>query len=245
MLSSTKKPSPYPSFFKGIRDSAPFLLVVGPFGLLFGVLAAEAGLDILEALAFSLAVYAGSAQFTGLQLMQEHTPTLIVIISALAVNLRMAMYSASLTPYLGSAPVWQRALAAYMTVDHAYALSIVEYEKKPELNISQRLAYFFGTNALVAPIWMLMTVTGAYLGAQVPQSWGLDFVLPLAFLSIAGPMLRTPAHVAACFTAIAVSLPASILPYNLGLIVAGFFGMIAGAQAELWLKTSAKQEVLR
>ncbi len=242
MLNSTQKPSAYPSFLKAMRDSAPFMLVSGPFGLLFGVLSAEAGLDILEALAFSLAVYAGSAQFTGLQLMQEHTPTIIVIISALAVNLRMAMYSASLTPYLGSAPLWQRAFAAYMTVDHSYALSIIEFENKPELTISQRLAYFFGTNALVAPCWMLMTITGAYIGAQVPDSWGLDFVLPLAFLAMAGPMLRTPAHVVACFTAICVSLPAAAMPYNLGLIVAGFAGMVAGAQTELWLKTTAKQE---
>lgn len=229
------------AFFKGMRDSAPFVLVSGPFGLLFGVLATEAGLNVLEALAFSLAVYAGSAQFTALQLMQEQTPTLIVLISALAVNLRVAMYSASLTPYLGGAPLWQRALAAYMTVDQAYALSVVKYEEEPELTIPQRMGYFFGTNSLVAPFWMMATMTGSYLGAQVPQSWGLDFILPLAFLSMVGPMLRTPAHVIACFTAIVVSLPATALPYNLGLIVAGVAGMIAGAQAELWINRRAEK----
>lgn len=44
------------AFWKGTRDSAPFVLVSGPFGLLFGVLAAEAGLNVAEALSFSLAV---------------------------------------------------------------------------------------------------------------------------------------------------------------------------------------------
>lgn len=223
------------AFFKGMRDSAPFVLVTGPFGLLFGVLATEAGLNVLEALAFSLAIYAGSAQFTALQLMQEQAPTLIVLVSALAVNLRVAMYSASLTPYLGAAPLWQRALAAYVTVDQAYALSIVQYEDAPEMTVAQRMSYFFGTNALVGPAWLIATITGAWVGSMVPDSWGLDFIMPLAFLAMIGPMLRTPAHLAACFTAIVVALPASALPWNLGLFVAGIAGMVAGAQVELWL----------
>ncbi len=224
------------AFWNGFRDGTPFLLVAMPFGMLFGVLAAEAGLDVLTALAFSLAVFAGTAQFTALQLLQEQAPTVIVLISALAVNLRIAMYSASLTPYLGAAPLWQRACAAYFTIDQSYALSIVKFEDTPDMTVPQRLAYFFGTCALIAPGWMLATVIGAHVGAQVPNSWGLDFVLPLTFLAMIGPMLRTPAHMVACFTAILCALPATALPFNLGLIVAGTVGMMAGAQTELWLE---------
>ncbi|UWR45495.1 AzlC family ABC transporter permease [Phaeobacter inhibens] len=224
------------AFWKGFRDGAPFLLVSGPFGLLFGVLAAEAGLIVPEAMIFSLSVFAGSAQFTALQLMEENTPLVIILISALAVNLRVAMYSASLTPYLGGAPLWQRACAAYLTVDQSYALSIVQFETHPQMTLSQRMAYFFGTNGCVAPGWMVATYIGALVGTQIPASWGLDFVLPLAFLAMIGPMLRTPAHVAACFAAVVTALPATALPYNLGLIVAGLVGMMAGAQAEVWLE---------
>lgn len=223
------------AFWRGFRDSAPFILVAGPFGLLFGVLAAEAGLNVLESMSFSASVFAGAAQFTALQLMQEQAPTIIVLISALAVNLRMAMYSASLTPYLGAAPLWQRAIAAYFMVDQAYALSIAQYEAEPNMTISQRMAYFAGTNSIVAPLWMATTYIGTLVGAQVPESWGLDFVLPLAFLAMIGPMLRTPAHMIACFVAIVTALLAAGLPYNFGLIVAGLAGMMAGAQAELWL----------
>ena len=229
------------AFWAGFRDSAPFILIAGPFGMLFGVLAAEAGLNVLEALAFSLAVFAGAAQFTALQLMQEQAPTVIVLISALAVNLRMAMYSASLTPYLGAAPLWQRAFAAYLVVDQSYAVSIVKFEAEPKMTVPHRMAYFLGTNGIVAPLWMAATVIGALVGAQVPDSWGLDFVLPLAFLAMIGPMLRTPAHLAACFTAIVVALLAAGLPYNFGLIVAGLTGMMVGAQTELWLERHKAQ----
>ncbi|AHC99834.1 AzlC family ABC transporter permease [Leisingera methylohalidivorans] len=224
------------AFWKGFRDSAPFIFMASPFGFLFGVLAAEAGLIVPEAFAFSLAVFAGAAQFTALQLMQENAPLIIILISALAVNLRMAMYSASLTPYLGDAPMWQRALAAYFMVDQSYALSIVKFETEPELTAPQRMAYFLGTNGIVAPAWVIATAFGALVGTRIPDSWGVDFVLPLAFLAMIGPMLRTPAHIAACFVAVATALPAAALPYNLGLIVAGIAGMIAGAQAELWLE---------
>ena len=100
------------AFWTGVRDGAPFMVVAGPFALLFGVLATEAGLTVFEVISFSLVVIAGAAQFTALQLMQDHAPTVIVLISALAVNLRVAMYSAALTPYLGRAPLWQRIFAA-------------------------------------------------------------------------------------------------------------------------------------
>ncbi|EEW60738.1 AzlC family protein [Ruegeria sp. TrichCH4B] len=95
---------------------------------------------------------------------------MIVLISALAVNLRVAMYSASLTPYLGDAPLWQRACAAYLTVDQAYALSMIEFERRAEWGTRERMAYFFGTNGLVAPAWMAATITGALVGASIPDS---------------------------------------------------------------------------
>lgn len=242
MASSTTKSA----FWQGFRDSAPFIFMASPFGFLFGVLAAEAGLIVPEALAFSVAVFAGAAQFTALQLMQENAPLIIVLVSALAVNLRMAMYSASLTPYLGDAPLWQRAFAAYLVVDQSYALSIAKFETEPKMTVPQRMAYFFGTNGIVAPAWTIATALGALVGTRIPESWGVDFVLPLAFLAMLGPMLRTPAHVAACFVAVTTSLPAAALPYNLGLIVAGIAGMIAGAQAELWLeRLKTKAETAR
>jgi predicted branched-subunit amino acid permease len=225
--------TPKSYFWKGIRDGAPFILVAGPFGMLFGVLAAEAGLRLVETMTFTVTVFAGAAQFTALQLMQENAPTLIVLASALAVNLRVAMYSASLTPYLGAAPLWQRAIAAYFTVDQSYALSIVQFETDTAMTVPQRMAYFAGTNGLIAPIWCLSTYVGAVMGARIPESWALDFALPIAFLAMIAPMLRTAAHVAAAIVSIIVAILAAGIPFNLGLLVAGFAGMLVGAQVEL------------
>ena len=197
--------TPFSSFLRGMRDSLPFILVAGPFGLLFGILATEAGLNLFETVVFTVSIFAGAAQLTSLGLLQEQAPTIIVLLSGLAVNLRMAMYSASLTPYLGDAPVWKRAIAAYLTVDQSYALSIIRFEQEPEMTVAERYAYFFGTNSVIAPVWTLSTILGALVGAQLPQSWNLGFVMPIAFLAVVAPMLRTPAHRIAALVAAVVA----------------------------------------
>lgn len=49
----------------GIIQSTPFLLVIVPFGLLFGVVASNAGFDLAEVMGFTVLVLAGASQFTG------------------------------------------------------------------------------------------------------------------------------------------------------------------------------------
>ncbi|MEM1342599.1 MAG: AzlC family ABC transporter permease, partial [Pseudomonadota bacterium] len=97
---------PKSAYFRGFVASLPFTIMASPFGLLFGVVATEAGLNLLQVMGFTVVVIAGAAQFTAVQLMVDGAPTLVVLISALAVNLRMMMYSAALQPHLGAAPLW-------------------------------------------------------------------------------------------------------------------------------------------
>ena len=222
------------SYWRGLRDGTPFLIMVVPFAMLFGVLATEAGLSVLETMTFSVIVIAGASQFTALQLMSENAPTWVVLASALAVNLRLAMYSASITPHLGAAPGWQRALIAYFLVDQTYALSVVDAEARPDQSIAQKVAFFFGHATPICGTWYLGTLLGAWLGTTVPADWNLDFALPIAFLAMIGPLLRTPAHVAAALVSVALALGFAWVPYNLALLIGGLGGMMAGAQAELW-----------
>lgn len=224
------------AFWQGFREGSPFFLVVTPFALLFGVVATEAGLSVFEALAFSVVVIAGAAQFTALQLMVDNAPVFVVLASALAVNLRMAMYSASLTPHVGSAPLWQRALIAYFLVDQSYACSVIAYERERDWTVSQKVAYFFGVVTPICPMWYAMTIVGALIGSAIPPELGLDFAVPITFIALIAPMLRTGAHRAAALASVVLALAFAWLPFNLGLIVAGLGGMIAGAQVELVLR---------
>jgi len=220
------------AYWRGLRAALPFIAVVVPFGMLFGVVGVEAGLSMVEIMAMTTVVIAGASQFTALQLMTENAPIWVVLASALAVNLRMAMYSASLAPHLGRASFWKRALIAYMNVDQTYALAVQDYEDRPQDSLAQRIAFFFGTATPIIPMWILATYVGAVVGTAIPPEFGLDFAVPITFLAILGPALRTPAHVAAALAAVTTAILLAWMPWNLWLLIAGAVGMAAGAEVE-------------
>jgi predicted branched-subunit amino acid permease len=220
-------------FWQGVRDGAPFVLVIVPFALLFGVVATEAGLNLVETMAFSVLVIAGAAQFTAVELLSKDAPAVIALVSALAVNLRMAMYSASLTPHLGAAPLWQRALAAYLTVDQTYACSILKYQNRPDWTARQKLGYFLAVAVPIVPLWYAFTLVGALVGSAMPAGLALDFAVPITFLAMVGPMLHTRAHLAAAVVSVTAALVFAFLPYNLGLLLAAVLAMMTGARVEV------------
>ena len=74
------------AFLRGLLAALPMVVVVGPFALLFGVVATEAGLNVAETMLFSVSVFAGASQVAALQTMQENAPVLVVLATALAVN---------------------------------------------------------------------------------------------------------------------------------------------------------------
>jgi len=219
-------------FRKGLAAGFPFILIIVPFGALFGVLATEIGLPVAQIMGFSVLVIAGASQFTAIQLMADGVPALVVVLSALAVNLRMVMYSAAMVPHLGAAPLWQRALISYILVDQTYAISAEVFEEETSWSVADKVAFFLGVAVPVFPGWVGATWAGAVLGAQVPESWQLDFAMPLAFLALVGPMLKTRAHVAAAFVSVVAALLFAWVPWNLGLIIAATLALMTGAEVE-------------
>jgi predicted branched-subunit amino acid permease len=219
-------------FAHGIRDGLPFLAALTPFGLLFGVASSEAGLGLAAAMGFSIGVIAGASQFTAVSLMAEGAPALVVVVTALAVNLRMAMYSASLAPWLGATPAWQRALAAYVLFDSTYACAAQAYPRQPDWSVRDRLLYFAGAAGPAVPAWLLVTALGSTLGAAVPGALALDFAVPVCFLAMVAPGLRTLPQVATALTSVAGALMLAWVPYSLGLLVAAAAAMAVGAETE-------------
>lgn len=223
-----------PAFWRGVLASVPFVIVIVPFAVLFGVVATDAGLTPFEVLAFSLVVIAGAAQFAAVQLMTDGAPLVIVLVTSIAVNLRMAMYSAALTPYLGSAPAWQRAIIAYFLVDQSYVAAAAEFAQRPDQSLGERVSFYFGAVAPICPLWYAGSYAGAVFGKAIPPEYALDFAVPIAFLAITAPMIRTRAHLAAAVVSVAVALLLVWMPYSTGLLVAGAAAMAAGAAVEVY-----------
>ncbi|MGY9032983.1 MAG: AzlC family ABC transporter permease [Rhodobacterales bacterium] len=228
------------AYWAGVRDGLPFIVMVVPFALLFGVVGIEAGLSMAQTMSFSVLVIAGASQFAALQLMLENAAIGFVLLAALAVNLRMAMYSAALAPHLGAAPFWQRALVGYLNFDQSYMASIAKYEDNPQMTLQAKVAYFLGVALVISPLWCVFTYIGARLGATVPADIEIAFILPIAFLSMVAPMLKSLAHVAAAFVSLIVAISLAGLPAGSGLLIAAVCAMLTGVVVETWMERAKR-----
>jgi predicted branched-subunit amino acid permease len=198
------------------------LVGVIPFGLVAGATPAAQGLGSGVAIGFSALVFAGASQLAAIDVLGGGGSALVAALAAWTVNLRMLLYSASLAPYLVHEPLRRRAAVAYLLTDQAYAMSIERWTGGDPP--AKRLPFYFGAGLTLWVAWMACTVVGALGGAAVPDEVPLGFAVPLVFLVLLIPALRT--HAAA--TAAAVGGLAAVAGAELG---AGHLSIMVGAVA--------------
>jgi 4-azaleucine resistance transporter AzlC len=220
----------FKTFLAGARAEIPLLIGVFPFGMIYGALALNAGLSTAAAQAMSSMVFAGSAQFITAQLVHDSTPGLVIVLTIAVVNLRHMLYSASLAPYLAALSTRWKALLSYLLTDEAYAPTILHYEKD---GVTPSAHWFlFGAGCALWLTWQVSTALGIFLGTAIPESWSLDFALPLTFIAMVVPVLKNQPAIAAALSAGVVALVAFSLPYKLGLILAALVGIVVGTLLE-------------
>lgn len=219
---------------RGCRDEAPILLGVMPFGAIYGLLALEAGLPPVVAQAMSAVVFAGSSQFVAAQLLHEGIPAAVLVLTVFVVNLRHALYSATVAPHIRHLGAGWKAVLAYLLTDEAFAVAITRYQRgdeRPE-DAPFRHWYFLGAGFTLWASWQVSTAVGVFVGAQVPERWSLDFTLALTFIALVVPALRDRAAVASAAAAAALAVVARGLPYRLGLLLAAVVGVAVGLAVE-------------
>jgi predicted branched-subunit amino acid permease len=97
--------------------------------MIYGVLALEAGLPALQAQMMSSIVFGGSSQFVLAQLVAAGAPALVMVLTVFVVNLRHALYSASIAPFVQHLSALWKIVLAYLLTDEAYAVAILRYER--------------------------------------------------------------------------------------------------------------------
>lgn len=221
----------------GIKAELPIILGVIPFGMIYGVLAVAAGLPPALAQAMSAIVFAGSAQFIGVQLIGAGAPAVILLLTTFIVNLRHLLYSTSVAPHVKHlSPSW-RWLLAYLLTDEAYAVVALHYERETAVP-SPKHYFFLGAGLTLWTSWQVSTAVGIFLGAQVPANWSLDFTLALTFIGLVIPVLTDRPNLAAALSAGITAVLAASLPFKLGLMAAAITGIIIG----VWLENQTKGE---
>lgn len=228
-------------FLAGAAAELPILLGVFPFGMIYGVLAKQAGLPDAPAQLMSSILFAGSAQFIAAQLFAQGTPAVVIVLTAFVVNLRHALYSASLEPYVKHLSKPWKFLLAYLLTDEAYAVAVIHYAKKGVERFGHW--YYLGAGLALWTCWQVSSGLGIFLGAQIPGSWSLDFTLVLTFIALVVPALKDKPAVAAALSAGLVAVAFNNLPYKLGLIAAALVGIAVGLWSETsWLKSGSPSQ---
>lgn len=245
--------SPSHQFWKGVRAQSPFLLGVLPFGLVSGLAAVKLGAPPLTAACMSFIVYAGASQLVAMDLFERGAPAAVMLLAVLIVNLRFVIYSTALAPHFRGLRRDLRLLLAYALTDQTFGVCTIEYDRMDreaakaartvetdppgnEITADPRLkAWFYaGTVAIMWPVWVAASFVGAFIGANVPESWGLDFAMPLMFTALVAPTISRRGAVPAAIVGGTGGVLLAGMPLGLGLITAALCGIAAGVFWEGW-----------
>ena len=175
----------------------------------------------------SAVVWSGAGQFAALPLWHEGGG--VVILSALALSLRFTLVTASMAPLLTGVPRWLRAAIAYCITDENYALAVTQQKGRLEPG------YVIGSWIPLYGAWVIGTLTGVLVGAQVPTEWigPLKAVFPLVFLVLTVLLCTSiPLAVVAVLGGVISIIGASFLPGGWNIVTASLLASLAGLPLE-------------
>jgi 4-azaleucine resistance transporter AzlC len=210
-------------FRRGFVAMVPLWLGVVPFGVVYAVLARDAGLSLLETQSLSVLVFAGSAQVSAVGLFGTGAAALEIVSTTFLLNVRHVLYGLSLgrrIPLHG----WRRPTAAYFLTDEAFGVTVAGRERT--------FAFLLGTELSLFAVWNLATLGGAVAGTAIsdPARLGIDLVFPLAFLALLVPLVRTRVELGvAVASGVLAYVLAEGLPGGLPILVTGVAGSLLGA----------------
>lgn len=165
----------------GARKSIPIAISAFATGLVFGVLARQAGLSLLEALLMSGLVFAGASQFIALGLWMMPLPVGAIIFTTLIVNLRHMLMGASISPWFSRLPAARAYATLFFMTDESWALLMGECARG-----KRNAAFLLGSGLTLYSAWLSAALVGRAFGnaLQDPSRWGLDFAFTAVFIAL-------------------------------------------------------------
>jgi 4-azaleucine resistance transporter AzlC len=190
------------------------------FGFVYGLAAETAGLSPIEAVAMSVIVFAGAAQFAAIGYIAGGLAWPAIILLTALLNARHLLYSAALLPWLRDVPAPRRAVMAHVLTDEAFALSIAHFTR---LRRTDERGYWIAAIGATFIPWNLATIAGALIGREIPspERFGLDIVFPAAMVGLAAGLIAGRREVVA-------AIAGAVLGVGIGLLVSPSVGIIAG-----------------
>ncbi len=224
--------SPRREFWAGVKSEIPIAIGVFPFGLIFGSLGVLGGTPPLIVFAMSSIVFAGSAQFIGVAMINAVAPIFSIWTTTFFVNVRHVLYSATMGPKSQHLSLGWRVLLSYLLTDEAFVVTAWHYDNDNPEDLTHKHWFWLGAGLTLWVQWQISTAVGVVFGTQLPESWGLDFTLALTFIGMVFVTLKGKPMWGATLSAGAVAVAANGLPNKLGLMLAALTGIVVGMLLE-------------
>jgi predicted branched-subunit amino acid permease len=222
----------------GAFSTLPYQPAIIIFGLVSGAVMAEAGLSLFETVAMTVIVLGGASQLAAVQMLVEQTSAAVIIATCACINLRFGMYSAALAPWFSGMPARTRLFAAYVVHDQSFGVALARFKARDE-DWRTRMIFFIAAGGITALVWQATTALGHTVGAQMPENWPLDFAMPMIFIAMVVPFLKSRPKWLAAVVASGSALILRDVPLDLGLLIATALGIGAGYFAETRTETRA------
>ena len=219
----------HPDFRNGARDMTSLAPGIGAWGLMTGVAMVKSGMSVIEALAMTFFVYAGSSQLASIPLIVAGAPIWVILATGLCVNLRFVVFSLHLRPYLMHMPRWRRLVNGYLTADLSYALFTRRFPQPATDPVARQgqEAYLAGNYFVTWSSWMALSVAGIALANLIPAAWGLGFAGVLCLVGILCSLANTPLRMLSAVLSGAAAVALYALPLKLNIVAAIAIAVVA------------------
>ncbi len=212
---------------EGARRCLPIVVSGFAIGLVFGVLARQAGIGAVETVLMSALVFSGAAQFVVLGLWAAPLPVATIALTTLVVGLRHLLMGAALSPWFSKLGRLKAYGSVFFMADENWALSMGEFSKG-----RRDAAFLLGGGLAMFVSWTSATLIGRTIGGALrdPSRWGLDFAFTAVFLALLVGMWRGRSDLLPWAVAAVVAVAAHAwLPGQWYILLGGLAGSIAGA----------------
>lgn len=210
---------------RGVKRVAPLALFALPFGIAYGAAAVAAGLTAKQAVAASVFVFSGAAQFSALELISGSGSLSTLALLTFAVSARHLIFGAVLTTRLRQIG-WGGRLASLLLIsDVNFADSQAAFRSG-----ERDMGILAGGGLALWLVWCLGTSAGAFAGQSLGDlsRFGLDLVMACFFVSVVVGQARKEGFAAPLIGGLAAVASLSIAPVGWNIVLGAVIGGIVG-----------------
>ena len=219
----------------GAHAIAPLAIGVAVYGLAFGLLASQAGFSASETGLMGGVVLAGSAQIIAVERIAAGAGVAAAVVAGIALNLRLALITASMRDLFAGRPLWQKVVGAHVSTDENWALLFARRAQ------GEQVGFWFlvGSGAMLALAWIVASMLGVTFASHIPNpnAYAIDFAFTAAFIAICRSLWRGSGDFVPWLIAISVVLISTQFA-SIEASWAIVFGGVSGSLAAALLPTS-------